>query len=85
MDARTTAGLLASAVPLLFTVSEFDPRDFQGQAVQLTQAWNKAKEGFPPLEFLAGHNHLSPAQSIGSPEDQVARCITRFVSAVSSC
>jgi triacylglycerol lipase len=78
-DARNIEGLLASSVPLLFTVSEFDPADFQDQALQLAQAWHQRKHRYPPLEYLAGHNHLSPAQAIGSVLDQPARSVARFV------
>ncbi|HYP78934.1 MAG TPA: alpha/beta hydrolase [Steroidobacteraceae bacterium] len=83
VEARNTPGLLASQVPLLFTVSEFDPRDFQDQAALLAQAWHQRKGRFPPLKFLAGHNHLSPAQSIGSGEDQLARRVADFIAVVS--
>jgi triacylglycerol lipase len=79
--ARLTAGLLASPVPLLFTVSEFDARDFQDQAARLAQAWHQAKGRYPPLEYLAGHNHLSPAQAIGSAEDDLGPRIASFVTA----
>ncbi len=78
-EARSIAGLVASNLPLLFTVSEFDPREFQDQAMQLAQAWHQHKGRYAPLEFLAGHNHLSPAQSLGSAEDRLARCIANFV------
>jgi arylformamidase len=70
-------------VPLLFTVSEFDPRDFQDQAMQLAQAWHQRKGDYPPMAYLAGHNHISPAQSIGSSEDHLARHIADFVASVS--
>jgi len=83
VEARNTGGLLATQIPLLFTVSEFDPRDFQDQAALLAQAWHQAKRRFPPLKFLAGHNHLSPAQSLGSGEDQLARRILDFVAVFS--
>jgi triacylglycerol lipase len=82
-EARCTAGLLASPVPLLFTVSEFDPRDFQDQAAQLVQSWHAHKGSYPPLEYLAGHNHLSPAQSIGSAEDDLGPRMARFIAVVS--
>jgi triacylglycerol lipase len=72
-------GLLASSVPLLFSVSEFDPREFQDQAAQLAQAWHQRKVLYPPMEYLAGHNHLSPAQSIGSAQDGLARRIASFI------
>jgi arylformamidase len=82
--ARSIDGLLGSRVPLLFTVSELDPQDFQDQAMQLAQAWHQRKHTYPPLEYLAGHNHISPVQSVGSAEDQVVRCIQRFVAVVTS-
>jgi arylformamidase len=78
-QARHIKGLLASELPLLFTVSEFDPRDFQDQAVQLTRAWHERKKCYSPMEYLAGHNHLSPAQSIGSAEDALAQRIGTFI------
>jgi len=78
-EAQTIDGLLASAVPLLFTISENDPRDFHDQAAQLALAWHRHKGTYPPLEFLRGHNHLSPAQSLGSSETQLASCIEDFV------
>jgi len=78
-EAQTIDGLLAGPVPLLFTISENDPRDFQDQAAQLALAWHRQKGTYPPLEFLRGHNHLSPAQSLGSPETQLASCIEDFV------
>jgi acetyl esterase/lipase len=79
VEACCTAGLVASNLPLLFSVSEFDPREFQDQAVQLTQAWHQRKGSYPPLEYLAGHNHLSPAQAIGSAENDIGPRIEKFI------
>ncbi len=76
--------MLASPLPLLFTTSEFDPRDFQDQTMQLAQAWFQHKGRYPPLEYLAGHNHLSPAQSLGSAEDQLSSRIADFVALISA-
>jgi arylformamidase len=78
-DADSIAGLVATDIPLLFTVSEFDPRDFQEQAAGLALAWHQQKGAYPPMMYLAGHNHISPAQSIGTTEDQLARHIATFV------
>jgi len=80
-QARCTAGLLATKVPLLFSVSELDPWDFQDQAAQLAAAWHAAKGSYAPMEYMAGHNHLSPAQCIGSGEDDLGPRITRFIAA----
>jgi arylformamidase len=82
-EARHIAGLVESPLPLLFSVSEFDPRDFQDQAAQLVQAWHLRHGRMPPLEFLFGHNHLSPAQSIGSAVDDLGPRIARFVASFS--
>jgi len=37
---------------------------------------------FPELHYLAGHNHLSPALSIGSAHDEVERLVADFVNRV---
>jgi acetyl esterase/lipase len=78
-DADSIAGLVATDIPLLFTVSEFDPRDFHDQAASLVRAWHEQRGNYPPMVYLAGHNHISPAQSIGTCEDQLARHIAEFV------
>ncbi|MET0291429.1 MAG: alpha/beta hydrolase [Steroidobacteraceae bacterium] len=78
-EARHTAGLLATPVPLLFTVSELDSQDFQDQAVQLVGEWNTAKRQFAPMEYLLGHNHLSPAHAVGSIEDDLGPRVAKFV------
>jgi hypothetical protein len=31
------------------------------------------------MQFLAGHNHLTPAQSLGSPETEVEELVAEFV------
>ena len=80
--ASMQAGLINSEIPLLFTVCEFDPRDFQVAAARLAGEWGAAKGEFAPVQRLLGHNHLSPAVSIGSPETEVEDLIADFVSRV---
>jgi triacylglycerol lipase len=79
IQANCTPGLLASNVPMLFTVSELDPQDFQDQAAQLVGEWHKAKGCYPPMEYLAGHNHLTPAQAIGTGENTLGPAISEFI------
>lgn len=79
LAARCIDGLLGSQCPLLFTVSELDPREFHDQAAQLAQAWHARKGTYPPLEYLGGHNHLTPAQAIGSVEDDLGPRLLRFM------
>lgn len=78
-EANSIPGLIASNVPMLFSVSELDPSDFQAQAAQLAQAWYPQKGRIAPMEYLAGHNHLTPAQAIGSPHDDLGPRIAQFI------
>jgi triacylglycerol lipase len=82
--ASMQAGLINSEIPLLVTVSEFDPADFQVAAARLAGEWGAARREFPPLHRLAGHNHLSPAVSLGSPEREVEALIADFVARVTA-
>jgi triacylglycerol lipase len=77
--ASTLAGLLATDVPCLFTICEFDPAQFQRQAALLAGAWGAAKGAFPRLLWLRGHNHQSSTVSIGSSEDSLGPEILRFI------
>jgi len=77
--ASCMAGLLNSEIPLMLTVSEFDPEDFQRQAAQFVGAWGVAHAGYPEMHYLAGHNHLSPAQSIGGEIKSIERMVAGFV------
>lgn len=81
VDARasSTAGLIASTVPLLFTVSEFDPAQFHKQAADLCAAWAAAKAVFPRMLWLRGHNHQSSTVSIGSSVDSLGPQILDFI------
>ena len=82
--ASMQAGLINSEIPLLFTVSEFDPMDFQVAAARLAGEWGTAKGEFPRLHYLAGHNHLSPALSLGSPERETEELVAEFVRRVTA-
>ncbi len=77
--ASSMAGLLNTTIPLMLTISEFDAEDFQKQAAQFVGAWGVAHAGYPEMHYLAGHNHLSPAQSIGSEVKEVERMLVGFV------
>jgi len=77
--ASSMAGLLNSEIPLMLTISEFDPEDFQRQAARFVGAWGVAHAGYPEMHYLAGHNHLSPAQSIGTDIETVGRMVAGFV------
>lgn len=77
--ANCMPGLLATEVPLCFTISEFDPAAFQEEAARLAGAWGLAKGAYPEMHYLVGHNHLTPSQSLGSPEKDVELLVAEFV------
>jgi len=80
--ASCMAGLLASPVPMQFSVSEFDPEDFHRQAGQVVTDWVRAKGIYPEMHYLPGHNHLSPALSIGSDILDTEEMVAGFVGRV---
>lgn len=77
----TVDGLIATSVPVLATVSEFDGVDFQLQAAAYVAAYAKARQRYPRMHWLAGHNHLSPASEIGSPGAALEPIIQDFIAA----
>lgn len=83
-EANCMPGLLASEVPLCFTVSEFDPAAFQQEAARTVGAWGAAKGAYPEMHYLTGHNHLTPTQSLGSPVKDVESLVAGFVARVTA-
>lgn len=77
----TSAGLIESKVPLLATVSEFDVVDFQKQAAAFVADYAARHDRYPRMLWLAGHNHLSPALEIGSPDSALETAILDFIAA----
>ena len=80
--ANCMPGLLASPVPIQFSVAEFDPDDFQRQAAQVVTQWTQTKGRLPEMHYLSGHNHLTPALSIGSDSAEIERMVAGFVGRV---
>ncbi|BBC73462.1 conserved hypothetical protein [Altererythrobacter sp. B11] len=80
----TLEGLIDTQVPLLATVSEFDVVDFQKQAAAFVTAHAARRDRYPRLLWLAGHNHLSPALEIGSPDSALEPAITQFIAHATS-
>lgn len=77
---RSTRGeLAATSLPCFYTVSEFDPPDFQRQAAWLVEAHATRQGRWPRLMQLTGHNHLSSVLQIGSAVDTFAPDLLRFI------
>lgn len=75
-------GLVATDLPLLASVSEFDGVSFQQQAALYVTAAAKASQRYPRMLYLLGHNHLSSVLQIGLPSDTLGPQVARFVAAV---
>lgn len=73
------AGLIASEVPMLFTVAEHDPLNFQTQAAVLVSRWFAAKKALPRMLYLPDANHMSAALGIGGSDDFLAEELAAFV------
>ncbi|RJF92250.1 alpha/beta hydrolase [Noviherbaspirillum saxi] len=80
--ASTCTALPMLSIPCLYSVSEMDPPKFQRQAAALVQAHITSNKTWPRLEYLRGHNHLSPVQLLGTDGDYVGSLIASFVNEV---
>jgi acetyl esterase/lipase len=75
----TLTGLARTAVPCLFTVSEFDPPLFQKQAALAVAAVVGARGRWPAFHWLRGHNHLSSVLQLGSAADNFGPALRQFI------
>jgi len=72
-------GLAESPVPLLVTLSEFDPPDFKRQYVELLRAHLEKKRDVPNLAWLPGHGHLSGMLAVNTEHDFLGDRVLEFV------
>ena len=75
----TLAKLAETSLPCFYSVSEFDPPDFQRQAAWLVEAHAVRQGRWPRLIQLIGHNHLSSVLQIGSAPDTLGPELLRFI------
>ena len=64
-------GLAETSVPLLLTVSELEPAQFQHQAAWAVERIVAVKERWPAFLWLWGHNHVSPVVQVGAEMDDL--------------
>jgi acetyl esterase/lipase len=81
-EQSTLEKLAETALPCFYTVSEFDPPDFQRQAAWLVEAYTARQGRWPRLVQLTGHNHLSSVLQIGSALDTLGPELLRFLHTV---
>ena len=77
-------GLTETDIPLFFSLSEFDPYDFQNQAALVTAAFIKARKVCPRLLFLTNHNHLTSSLQIGVEPDTLGPEMRVFIEDLSA-
>ncbi|MDT8397017.1 MAG: alpha/beta hydrolase [Pseudomonadales bacterium] len=72
-------GLLKCDVPLMITVSEYDPCFFEAQALELLTAVQKKRLSLPRFVQLHGQNHMSSVLFIGLDGDQLGLALKDFI------
>jgi triacylglycerol lipase len=73
-------GLLASKLPMLFAVAEFDTPDFNQQADLMKEAFCR-QERCPKLIVLPKHSHMSEVYSINTGDTVLTDQIAAFIKA----
>ncbi|MGE3935126.1 MAG: alpha/beta hydrolase [Rhodospirillaceae bacterium] len=76
-------GLIDGAVPLMFVLAEFDPPDFERQALAAVSAFSACHGRWPHFVRLMGHNHFTATLHLNTDDDYLGRQIVEFVAAAS--
>ncbi len=69
----------SSRVPLMLSVAEFDPAILAEPTFELAAAVTRRDGKAPHVAFMAGHNHVSTVQSLGSGQDDVGEKVREFL------
>ena len=68
-----------SRVPLFLSVAEYDPAFLAAPSFELARAVTLRDGKAPRLAWMAGHNHVSTVQSLGSSQDDVGAALRGFL------
>ena len=71
-----------SKLPLLITMSEFDPVELAPDSHELAAAICLRDGKCPAFLWLSGHNHISEMAGIDTKDDRLGRAIVEFVHSV---
>jgi dienelactone hydrolase len=74
----------ATSVPIWLGVAELDPGWIAQQTYALARALTVANGRSPDFHFFRGHNHVSTVQSLGSPQQDCADELLRFLRGVTA-
>lgn len=81
-EQSTLEKLAETSLPCFYSISEFDPPEFQRQAAWLLEAHAARQGRWPRLIQLSGHNHLSSVLQIGSAFDTLGPELLHFIGSV---
>lgn len=73
------AGLLRCDLPMLVTLAEHDPPQFEQQGLELLTALQLKHRRMPRFVHMIGHNHLSVALYLGLEGDLLAPQLLAFI------
>jgi acetyl esterase/lipase len=73
------AGLVECDLPMLVTLAEFDPPQFEQQGLELLAALQTKRKHMPRFVHAIGQNHLSVALYLGLPGDLVGPQVKAFI------
>jgi len=77
-------GLVASDLPFMLLVAEFDPPDFHRQAVLVASDFVEQHQQLPLLVRGEGHNHFSSPAHYGSVDNALSSEVARFITSITS-
>lgn len=72
-------GLVDSKIPMMVTLAEFDPPQFERQGLELLMALQAKRKRMPRFVHAIGQNHLSVAMYLGLHGDLVGTQIKSFI------
>jgi len=72
-------GLVESAIPLMFVLTEFDPEPFERQAQHVLETWTQRHGHWPFFVRLMGHNHLTSTFHLNTADDYLGVQMLRFM------
>lgn len=75
-------GLVTTSVPLLVTLSEHDPLDFERQALRFITAFHEHHGRWPNFIRLMGHSHFTGTLPLNTVDDYFGTHLKEFIDRV---
>jgi len=72
-------GLIETKVPLFVTLGEYEPFDFENQALIFIQKYMEKHGRWPNFRRLSGQNHLTTTMHLNAVETELGREMLRFI------